>query len=213
MCGDDARADEAPDREGRHDAATGTRRDAWCRHAEVGEALFWHSAPGASDSGRCWRPEPPGSETDDADLRGGSLAAETVAGALPPPGRVRPGPGREVTPPRTPTEQALAAIWADVLGVEDVTRDDDFFDLGGHSLLAVQLFARIESALGVRLPLAELFRDDSVTFLAWEQRKKIGSRATLALWLHAYFTSHRDPLPITIQKNRSALAPMASSRS
>lgn len=48
--------------------------------------------------------------------------------------------------------------------------------------------------------IAELFRDDSVTFLAWEQRKMIGSRATLALWLHAFFTSHREPLPITIQK-------------
>ncbi len=48
--------------------------------------------------------------------------------------------------------------------------------------------------------IAELFRDDSVTFLAWEQRKMIGSRATLALWLHAFFTSHRDPLPITVQK-------------
>lgn len=48
--------------------------------------------------------------------------------------------------------------------------------------------------------LAELFRDDTVTFLAWEQRKRIGSRATLALWLHAYFASHRDPLPITIEK-------------
>jgi hypothetical protein len=48
--------------------------------------------------------------------------------------------------------------------------------------------------------IAELFRDDSVTFLAWEQRKSIGSRATLALWLHAYYTSHRDPYPLTIQK-------------
>jgi hypothetical protein len=48
--------------------------------------------------------------------------------------------------------------------------------------------------------IAELFQEDSVTFLAWEQRKKIGSRASLALWLHSYFTSHRDPLPITVQK-------------
>lgn len=48
--------------------------------------------------------------------------------------------------------------------------------------------------------IAELFRDDTVTFLAWEQRKRLGSRAALAQWLHAYFASHRDPFPITIQK-------------
>lgn len=48
--------------------------------------------------------------------------------------------------------------------------------------------------------IAKLFDEDTVTFLAWEQRKQIGSRASLTLWLHSYFTSHRDPLPITIQK-------------
>lgn len=48
--------------------------------------------------------------------------------------------------------------------------------------------------------IAELFHEDTVTFLAWEQRRQIGPRATLALWLHSYFTSHRDPLPISVQK-------------
>lgn len=48
--------------------------------------------------------------------------------------------------------------------------------------------------------IAELFQEDSVTFLAWEQRKLIGSRASLALWLHSYFASHREPLPISVQK-------------
>jgi hypothetical protein len=48
--------------------------------------------------------------------------------------------------------------------------------------------------------IAELFREDSTTFITWEQRKEIGPRATLTLWLHSYFTSHRDPYPITLQK-------------
>lgn len=48
--------------------------------------------------------------------------------------------------------------------------------------------------------IAELFREDSTTFLAWEQRLSIGPRATLTLWLHSYLTSHRDPFPITIGK-------------
>lgn len=48
--------------------------------------------------------------------------------------------------------------------------------------------------------IAELFHEDTVTYLAWEGRRQIGPRATLALWLHSYFTSHREPLPISIQK-------------
>jgi hypothetical protein len=48
--------------------------------------------------------------------------------------------------------------------------------------------------------IAELFREDMVTYLEWEQRKKIGTRNTTALWLHAYISSHTEPLPITIAK-------------
>lgn len=45
-----------------------------------------------------------------------------------------------------------------------------------------------------------LFMQDTTTLLEWETRKKIGSRAAMAQWLHAYYTSHRDPLPISVQK-------------
>jgi len=48
--------------------------------------------------------------------------------------------------------------------------------------------------------IAELFREDSTTFLVWEQRLLIGQRATLTLWLHSYLSSHRDPYPISIPK-------------
>ena len=47
------------------------------------------------------------------------------------------------TPPRTPTEVAIAAIWTEVLGVDVAGVDDDFFDVGGHSMLAVRLVARL----------------------------------------------------------------------
>jgi amino acid adenylation domain-containing protein len=69
-------------------------------------------------------------------------------------------------PPRTPDEQSIAALWADLLGRTDIGRDDNFFDLGGHSLLAMQLLARLEKATGVEVPLRALFDAPTVATLA-----------------------------------------------
>ncbi|HYO14327.1 MAG TPA: amino acid adenylation domain-containing protein, partial [Thermoanaerobaculia bacterium] len=60
-------------------------------------------------------------------------------------------------PPRNPVEEELAAIWSELLGVERVGVQDDFFVLGGHSLLATQLASRIRRQLGVDLSLPRLF--------------------------------------------------------
>jgi amino acid adenylation domain-containing protein len=57
-------------------------------------------------------------------------------------------------PLRDGTEARLGAIWRDVLGVTHLSADDSFFDLGGHSLLAARVVARVEDALGVRVPIA-----------------------------------------------------------
>lgn len=48
--------------------------------------------------------------------------------------------------------------------------------------------------------VAQMFLNENTTFLEWEQRKAIGPRASLTLWLHAFFSSHRDPLPIPVSK-------------
>src|SRR4029450_979813 len=65
--------------------------------------------------------------------------------------------GRAGTSPRGAVEETLAEIWAPVLGIAAVGREDGFFDLGGHSLLATQVISRVREALGVELPMRWLF--------------------------------------------------------
>jgi amino acid adenylation domain-containing protein len=86
--------------------------------------------------------------------------------ALPPPNGVRPEQDACFAPPHTPVEKALAEIWQELLGIERVGIDDNFFDLGGHSLLAVRLFAEIERTFERRLPISTLIQAPTVGKLA-----------------------------------------------
>ena len=69
------------------------------------------------------------------------------------------------TAPRNPDEEAMAEVWAEILGVNRVGMNDDFFSLGGHSLLAVRLMSRIRERFGVELPLAALFEGPTAASL------------------------------------------------
>ncbi|HZF13329.1 MAG TPA: amino acid adenylation domain-containing protein, partial [Thermoanaerobaculia bacterium] len=78
--------------------------------------------------------------------------------ALPAPEWQPPGaPGESRQAPRTPVEEILAGLWAELFGRERVGVDDDFFALGGHSLLGTRLISRLRAAFGIELPLGTLF--------------------------------------------------------
>jgi amino acid adenylation domain-containing protein len=85
---------------------------------------------------------------------------------LPDPGPHLHMPGGVHVAPRTPTEESVAAVWAEVLGVARIGVDDTFFDLGGTSLSAIRIADRIAAALDVVVPATALFTEPTVAELA-----------------------------------------------
>jgi thioesterase domain-containing protein/acyl carrier protein len=86
--------------------------------------------------------------------------------ALPAPNADALPSGEPFVAPRDGTEHDLAAIWADVMGIERISARDNFFHLGGHSLMAIRLFTRIREQMGVELPFGLLLQHPTVAALA-----------------------------------------------
>ncbi|WP_436735997.1 amino acid adenylation domain-containing protein [Streptomyces sp. BBFR102] len=96
--------------------------------------------------------------------------------ALPTPDYSGAEGGRE---PRTAAEQDLRTLFAEVLGLDRISIDDDFFDRGGHSLLATKLISRVRSGLGAELPIRALFDNPTVALLAAALPDSAPTRAAL----------------------------------
>jgi amino acid adenylation domain-containing protein len=111
------------------------------------------------------------------------------------------GEGEGYAAPETPTEEILAGIFAQVLGVEEIGARDDFFALGGHSLLATRVVSRVRGALGLDLPLREVFEAPTVRGMA--ARVDALLRAGAAVHAPPLVAAPRaGPLPLSFAQQR-----------
>jgi acyl carrier protein len=81
--------------------------------------------------------------------------------------------------PQTAVEEVLAGIWAEVLKVTEVGRDENFFALGGHSLLATQVVSRVQELFKLRISLRAMFETPTVAGLAASLLEDPASRNTI----------------------------------
>jgi acyl carrier protein len=82
----------------------------------------------------------------------------------------------DYVPPRTATEQKLADIWRDTLGMDQVGIEDAYEDLGGDSLLAAGIFAEIEQTFAIEIPMATLVDAPTIEQLARRVDQLVSSR-------------------------------------
>ena len=78
----------------------------------------------------------------------------------------RPDLGTKMVAPRNNIERTLTGFWQDLLGVDEIGVEDNFFDLGGHSLIAVRLFAQVKKAYQVDFPISVLFQAPTIAACA-----------------------------------------------
>jgi amino acid adenylation domain-containing protein len=102
--------------------------------------------------------------------------------------------------PRTPVEEVLAGIWAEMLRLERVGVEESFFELGGHSLLATRVISRVREVFGVELPLRALFEGPTVAELAGRVEEM--RRAELPVLPPVVPTERTDALPLSFAQER-----------
>uniref|UniRef100_UPI003B3A4898 amino acid adenylation domain-containing protein n=1 Tax=Longimicrobium sp. TaxID=2029185 RepID=UPI003B3A4898 len=109
--------------------------------------------------------------------------------------------GDRYVAPRTPAEEVLAGIWAEVLRLERVGVEESFFELGGHSLLATRVVSRVRGLFGVELPLRALFEGPTVAEMAGrvEEIRRAGEGAALPPLVAV---AREAPLPLSFAQER-----------
>ncbi|HKS74562.1 MAG TPA: amino acid adenylation domain-containing protein [Terriglobales bacterium] len=103
--------------------------------------------------------------------------------------------------PATPTEQAVAQIWSEVLRRDRISTQDNFFDLGGHSLMATQVVSRIRRTLHIDLPLRVLFEQPTVRQIS-EQIAKLQEKSAPPALPPIVRVPRDQPLPLSFAQQR-----------
>jgi len=100
--------------------------------------------------------------------------------ALPDPGQLHLEPEVAYVAPRSEVERTIVSAWQEVLQIEKVGVNDNFFDLGGHSLLLIQLQSKLQEVLNRDVSLIEMFKYPTIsslaTYFSQEQREQISSQ-------------------------------------
>jgi len=120
--------------------------------------------------------------------------------ALPAPDHLRPVLQNAFTTPRTQTEQRVASVFSEVLGIDRVGTNDNFFELGGHSLLATQVVSRLRKAFDMELVVRWIFEAPTVAELAARIDKTTG--ATDHSNIIPVAAAQRDRLPLSFAQQR-----------
>jgi len=120
--------------------------------------------------------------------------------ALPAPARSRAENDVGFVVPRTATEEKLAAIWCEVLTLERVAIDDNFFDLGGHSLLATQVIGRIRNSMRIDLPLRALFEAPTIRGLSERLHQMTASDSAVMCGITPVSRDRQLPLSFAQQR-------------
>ncbi|HEX8184747.1 MAG TPA: amino acid adenylation domain-containing protein, partial [Blastocatellia bacterium] len=108
---------------------------------------------------------------------------------LPAPQQARPELEQSYVPPRNALEEVIASVWSQLLSIERIGINDNFFDLGGHSLLATQAISRVREAFQIKLPLRKMFEQPTVAGLSQailddeDQRERVEQTASLLMTL------------------------------
>ncbi|HEX8459641.1 MAG TPA: amino acid adenylation domain-containing protein, partial [Pyrinomonadaceae bacterium] len=110
---------------------------------------------------------------------------------------------RTTVAPRTPLEELLANIWAQVLGVRSIGVHDNFFELGGHSLLATQVISQLRESLRVEVPLHLLFETPTVAGLAEQvERLRAEGDGEMAATIQPVARGDGGELPLSFAQQR-----------
>ena len=132
-----------------------------------------------------------------------TLSGKIDRRALPLPERVREARGLDLDPPRSPTEEIVAGLFAQVLGLGRVGPHEGFFELGGHSLLATRVLTRVRSAFDVEVPLRAFFEAPTVAGLAADiERRRRPDGAPAVPTISAFLQDRSSPPPLSFGQER-----------